>query len=322
MPQRSDLSVSADDDSDSISLTSVDDSVYDPDTEFVVEDIHCERVDPADGILKYLVEWSNFPLDECTWEPESEISEILKSSWEEKKAAQDPRVAAEFEQKYEEAFNRVLDERRELHRRRNAKRRRLGLEETKFCFRRNFYPDSDDDAKFANETNNDSYSDSNASADFDSDSEEAQEDSTIDHKDDNVLQSRKSSSQTKTPSSTRPNRIFSVDPSTTQAKSGAGDGNADAVGMHLDLTTEVAMTNVRRSSISASEPKSALVKRSSFDFDPDRSKKRVKTVRFTGEDGDPFNTFAASPAWVPIATTWTKDKIVPRHIPLKNYAEY
>lgn len=468
MPQRSGLSESADDDSDSISLTSVDDNVYDPDTEFVVEDIHCERVDPADGILKYLVEWSNFPLDECTWEPESEISEILKTSWEEKKATQDPRVAEEFERKYEEAFNRVLDERRGLHRRRNAKRRRLGLEETKFCFRRNFYPDSEDDTEFFNGTNNDPYSDSSASADSYSDSEGAREDSTIDHKGENIVQSRKPSSQSRSQSSTRLNKIFSVDPSATRAKpdgsndknlprqkppattstgtsslppkvrsnssasirqrdqksttgyqgsarrasTGAtqvksapirvgssgnassrpptststlakkgltakksgkapiaatnifiggkkrqprqnlasamvdsskdpkffklhrfrrkaelrsrdhddqapdvskvadqlfninqvppprqtstqttkqsGDGDAEADGMHLDLTNEVATASVRRSSTSASEPKSALMKRSSFDFDPDRSKKRVKTVRFTGEDGDPF----------------------------------
>lgn len=466
MPQRSDVSKLADDDSDSISLTSVDDEVYDPDTEFVVEDIHCERIDPADGVLKYLVEWSNFPLDECTWEPESEISEILKQSWEEKKATQDPRVAVEFEQKYEEAFNRVLNKRREEHRQRNAQRRRLGLQETKFCFRRQIYPDSEDDAELVSGANNDSYSDSAAAADSDSDSEEAHEDSTIDHKVENNVQSKRAPSQTKTQASTRPNRIFSVDPSATRAKSGvgndknlsrqrppattptgtsmlppkarsnsiassrqrdqqpttgyqgsarrastgatqaksapartgssssasakppaststlakkgltakksgkapiaatniftggkqrqprqnlasamvdsskdpkffklhrfrrkaelrsrdhddqapdvskvagqlfsikqippprpasaqntkqSGDGDADAIS--FDLTDEVRMAGVRRNSTTTSEPKSALLKRSSFDLDPDRSKKRVKTVRFTGEDGDPF----------------------------------
>lgn len=468
MPQRSDRPEIGDDDSDSISLTSDDDEVYDPDTEFVVEDIHCARVDPADGILKYLVEWSNFPLDECTWEPESEISEILKQSWEEKKAAQDPRVAQEFEKKYEAAFNGVLNKRRERHRRRNAKRRRLGLEETKFCFRGHIYPDSEDDTELANGPNNESYSDSGAAADSDSDSEEAQEDSTIDHKAENTVQSGKPSSQTKIQASPRPNRIFTVDPSASRAKSGAGndrnlsrqepppttptgtsifpakarsnsstssqqrnqqpttgyqgsarrastgttqaksaptragssgsasakvptststlakkgltakksgkapiaatnifiggkkrqpkqnlasamvdpskgpkfftlhrfrrkaelrsrdhddqapdvskvadqlfninqippprqasgqnakqsgDGDADADGMSFDLTDEVRTSGVRRSSTSASEPKSALLKRSSFDFDPERSKKRAKTVRFTGKDGDPF----------------------------------
>lgn len=480
MPQRSELSKLADDDWDSISLTSFDDNVYDPDTEFVVEDIHCEHVDPADGILKYLVEWSNFPLDECTWEPVAGISEVLKQSWEEKKAVQDPRVAEEFEREYEAAFNEVLNKRRELHRRRNAKRRRLGLEETKFCFRGNTYPDSEDDTEVVDEANNDSYSDSGPPAGSDSDSEEAQEDTTINHKAETVVQSRKPSSSTKTQAATRPNKIFSVDPSATRARSNAGndknpsrqrpptttptgtsifppkagssssassrqrdqpsttgyqgsarrastgttqsrpaatrvgssgsasakpptntstlagtsthagtstlakkgltakksgkapiaatniftggkqrqprqnlasamvdpkkdpkffklhrfrrkaelrsrdhddqapdvskvagqlfsinqippprqtseqstkqsgDGEADGDGMTLDPTDEVGTAGVRRSSTAASEPKSALSKRGSFDFDPARPKKRVKTVRFTGEDGDPF----------------------------------
>lgn len=468
MPERSGRPEIGNDDSDSISLTSDDDTVYDPDTEFVVEDIHCARVDPADGILKYLVEWSNFPLDECTWEPESEISEVLKQSWEEKKAAQDPRVAKEFERKYEEAFNGVLNKRRERHRLRNAKRRRLGLEETKFCFRGHIYPDSEDDTELANGAINDSYGDSGAAADSDSESEEAQEESTIDLKAENTVQSGKPSSQTKTQASTRPNRIFTVDPSASRAKSSvgndrnlsrqgslpttptgtsisppkarsnssnsnqqrdqqpttgyqgsarrastettqtksapiragssgsastkaptststlakkgltakksgkapiaatniflggkkrqprqnlasamvdpskgpklftlhrfrrkaelrsrdhddqapdvskvadqlfninqippprqtsaqnakqSGDGDSHSDGMSFDLTDEVQTSGIRRSSTSASEPKSALLKRSSFDFDPERSKKRVKTVRFTGKDGDPF----------------------------------
>lgn len=221
MYQRSDLSQVAGDDSDSISLKSIDDDVYDPDTEFVVEDIHCERIDPADGILKYLVEWSNFPLDECTWEPEPEISELLKQSWEDKKATQDPRVAEAFEHKYEEAFNRVLDERREMHRRRNAKRRRLGLEKTRFRFRGNVYPDSEDDTELVDETNNDSYSESGAAADSASDSEEAEEDGTIDHKAANTVRSRKPSSPAKTQKSTRPKKISTVDPPAPQVKPSA-----------------------------------------------------------------------------------------------------
>lgn len=223
MPRRSDVSELADDDSDSISLTSVDDIQYDPDTEFVVEDIHCERVDPADGILKYLVEWSNFPLDECTWEPESEISEILKNSWKEKKYSQDPRVSEEFERRYEEQFNRVLEERREQHRRRNAKRRRLGLEETRFLFRGNFYQDSEDDAELSNGSRNDSYNNSAPAFASDTESEEAQEDSTIDHKAEDIVQSRKPSSHPKTQSSTRPNKIFAVDLSAAGSKPGAGN---------------------------------------------------------------------------------------------------
>ncbi|KAG8160280.1 hypothetical protein KVR01_009816 [Diaporthe batatas] len=212
-----------DDDADSISLTSADDFTYDPDTEFVVEDIRSERVDPRDGVLKYLVEWANFPLDECTWEPESGISEVLKDSWEEKKLSQDPRIAEEFERRYEDAYNRVLEERRDLHRRRNAKRRRLGLEETKFFFRGNPYPDLDDDTEPGHGASKDSRSNSATAFASDSDSEEAEEDGRIDHNEESVVQSRKHPSHPKTQASTRPNKIFSVDPSATGSKQGASN---------------------------------------------------------------------------------------------------
>ncbi|POS72863.1 chromodomain protein-3 [Diaporthe helianthi] len=209
-----------DDDSDSISLTSDNDPTYDPNTEFVVEDIRAERIDPGNGVLKYLVEWANFPLDECTWEPESEISKALKDSWDEKKAWQDSRVAEEFEQRYEVAFHTVLRERRALHRRRNAKRRRLGLKETKFFFRGNHYSsESEDDTKLSDGASKDSYTNPASAFASDSDSEEAKEDSTIDHKE----ESRKSASRTKTQVSNRPNKIFSVDPSATGSRQGAGN---------------------------------------------------------------------------------------------------
>ncbi|KAH8769914.1 hypothetical protein F5883DRAFT_416922 [Diaporthe sp. PMI_573] len=480
MPQRSHVSELADDDSDSISLTSDDDLVYDPDTEFVVEDIRSERVDPADGVLKYLVEWSNFPLDECTWEPESGISEILKESWEEKKTWQDPCVAEAFERRYEEEFNRVLEGRRELHRRRNAKRRRLGLQETKFFFRGNFYPDTEDDTELSNGANSDSYINSAPAFASDSDSEEAQEDSTIDHKAENIVQSRKSSSHPKTRASTRNDKSLSrqrpsattptgtspflpkgtsnssasnqqreqqpttgyqgsarrastgtaqtksvpiragssgnasdkPSPSSTSTlakkgltakKSGKppiaatnifidgkkrqarqnlasamvdtskgpkfftkhsfrrkaelrsrdhddqapdvskvadqlfninqvppprrtstqntehsvnGDGDPD--GTTVDLTDEVGSAGPRRSSTSASEPKSVL-KRSSLDLGldlgPDRSKKRAKTVRFTGEDGDPFVSEPAGLEELPRPTSRIRSPPPPPAVP-------
>ncbi|KAK2607696.1 hypothetical protein N8I77_006357 [Diaporthe amygdali] len=484
MHQRSDLDQRADDDSDSISLTSIDDDVHDPDTEFVVEDIHCERVDPADGILKYLVEWSNFPIDECTWEPVSGISEILKRSWEDKKATQDPRIAEEYEREYEDAFNKVLDERRELHRRRNAKRRKLGLDETRFCFRNHFYSDTEDDTELPDEDNNDSRSESGAAANVHS--EEVQDGGTIDHKAESIVPSKKVLSPVQTQKSMRPNKIFTVDPSAAQAMSNKGkdkklsrpkspataptnasiappkarsnstvssrqrdqpsatgyqgsarrastgtvqakttprgtglsgeastktpastptlvrkgltakksgkvpiaatniftDGrkrqprqnlasamvdpskdpkffklhrfrrkaelrsrdhddqapdvskvadqlfsighippprqtsaqntrqSGDGDGMTSNLTDEATIRSnstpsagIRRSSTSASEPKSAILKRTSFDFDADRSKKKAKTVRFTGEDGDPFVSEPLGLDETPISTS-------------------
>jgi chromo domain-containing protein 1 len=224
MPQHSHASKAADDDSESISLTSDDEIAYDPDTEFVVEGIRSERVDPADGVLKYLVEWANFPLDECTWEPESGISEILKDSWVREKATQDPSVAEEFERIYEAEYDKVLQQRRERHRRRNAKRRSLGLKETKtFNFRGIVYLDSEDDTEPGNGASNDSRSNSAPAFASDSDSEEAQEDNTTNYQVGDIGQSRKSSSLPKAQASTRPNKIFTVDPRATGSKPGAGN---------------------------------------------------------------------------------------------------
>ncbi|ROV87556.1 hypothetical protein VSDG_09769 [Cytospora chrysosperma] len=199
------------DDSDSISLNSTGDEEYDSGTEFVVEDVHCEQVDLNDGRLKYLVEWANFPLDECTWEPEEELPQELRDQWEAKKATQDPSVAVDFEKKYNEAFNEKLEERRRLHRRRNAKRRRLGLAETSFYFRNHFYPDSEDDADVdvdaLDEANSEVHSQSDASSD--TEAEEAQEDNTIDHGAKDSTLPLKASSQKPI---ARPSRIFKTNP--------------------------------------------------------------------------------------------------------------
>lgn len=53
------------DDWDAISLTS---TAYDdsPDTEYVVEDTHQEKLDDQGALARLLVEWAKFPLDECT----------------------------------------------------------------------------------------------------------------------------------------------------------------------------------------------------------------------------------------------------------------
>ncbi|KUI68046.1 hypothetical protein VM1G_03272 [Cytospora mali] len=198
-----------DDDSDTISVNSEGDEEYDSGTEFVVEDVHCEQIDLNDGRLKYLVEWANFPLDECTWEPEEELPQELRDQWETKKATQDPSVAAAFEKKYNEAFNEKLEERRQLHRRRNAKRRRLGLPETKFYFRNHYYPDSEDDVdvEVVEEPNSEVRSESDASSD--TDSEEAQEDNAFDDGAKDSVLPLKSSSQKPV---RHPNKIFKTDP--------------------------------------------------------------------------------------------------------------
>lgn len=246
------------DDSDSISLNSEGDEEYDPGTEFVVEDVHCEQVDLNDGQLKYLVEWANFPLDECTWEPEKDLPQDLRDQWEKKKATQDPSNAVAFEKRYNEAFNEKLEERRQLHRRRNAKRRRLGLATTSFYFRNHFYPDSEDDGDVdgdvdaVDEANRGVHSESDAFSD--AESEEAQEDNTIDHSAKDSVLSLKASSQKPL---ARPNKIFKTNPDIAlgpQAKTSATKKKRQSRQQHQSTTSTSSSANLSKAQSASSLP--------------------------------------------------------------------
>lgn len=115
-------------DDDDISLTSTIPEEHDPDEEFEVEEILAEDKSP-NGKMYYLIKWAGFPLHESTWEPEDNIkgNELLPM-WEEEKARQRAGLSKPFElSDFHEAQARVKREHQERHRRRNAKRKRLGL---------------------------------------------------------------------------------------------------------------------------------------------------------------------------------------------------
>lgn len=209
-----------DDGLDNISLTSTVDDDYSPDTEFVVEGIRAEKI--INGVHMYLVEWSNFPLDQCTFEPEENLQDVLKAEWEENKLQQGPNVAEDFVKKYETAQTQKWEESRQRHRRRNVKRRKLGLNPTRFRFRGTYYPDSEDEADEATRSEDsesediyDSQDDLNAWKDS-SESDEAEEDDQVDHKAAGVLVSTKP--QTTPKPQPRANRIFSFNPSQAASK--------------------------------------------------------------------------------------------------------
>ncbi|KAK3297734.1 uncharacterized protein B0H64DRAFT_319377 [Chaetomium fimeti] len=118
-----------DESDDSISVTSTV-SGHDPDQEFGVENILAQR-QFKDGNMYYLVEWTDFPLHESTWEPESNISADLKAIWEEDKAKHATGELKPFDiQKFEDAQEEASRGKLSRHRRRNRKRKRLGLELT------------------------------------------------------------------------------------------------------------------------------------------------------------------------------------------------
>lgn len=200
-----------DNDDDTISLTSTIDEAYPPDTEYVVEEVHAERLQEGDdGIerLHFLVEWSNFPLDQCTWEPIENLPHELRDQWEKKKAKQDPSVATEFQKSCNAAAEQQLDASRHRHRGRNAKRKRLGLPTTTFYFRGQYYPDSEDELVPMNDLPD---GEAEISSGY-SESDEAEEDHAIDHKAADALQPSKASSQVQFPKEPRPlNRVFNFD---------------------------------------------------------------------------------------------------------------
>ncbi|KAI1451407.1 hypothetical protein F4805DRAFT_103362 [Annulohypoxylon moriforme] len=120
------------DDIDDISLNSTDhegdghqDDDDDDDKEWVVEDVYAERPHPdVPGEMQYLIKWEGFPLDECTWEPTEHLGPGLLHDWEEAKKKIKDGTRQPFDV---EKYNQAYREKEERKRRRNAKRKRLGL---------------------------------------------------------------------------------------------------------------------------------------------------------------------------------------------------
>lgn len=174
-----------DDDHDTISLTSTVVDEEEDGAEYVVEHIHSEKRRPGqDGRVRphFLVEWANFPLDQCTWEPIENLSEELMEQWQETKRTQDPSIACDFEKKQEAAVNKVMELARERHRRRNAKRRRLGFAPTTFYFRGQNIPDSEDDSDLVEGSIPDSEAETDTTESSSGESTKAEGKDTVDHK--------------------------------------------------------------------------------------------------------------------------------------------
>lgn len=221
---------------DTLSLTSTVDSQEPEDTEFVVEGVHAEKEqlnDDGEIETKFLVEWANFPLDQCTWEPQENLPQELRDQWEQKKATEDPRIAVEFEKRWEAAYNEKREQSRHRHRQRNAKRRTLGLPTTSFYFRGQEQFDSDDEADLVQEvpdSDNEPLYDSS-----DAESKEAEEDNAIDHKATAALvSSSKASSKSKSLKEPRPpNKTFTFQAIDTSAA--AGKKTVNKKGKHSTL---------------------------------------------------------------------------------------
>ncbi|KAH9898636.1 hypothetical protein F4778DRAFT_782757 [Xylariomycetidae sp. FL2044] len=119
----------ADEDEDDVSITSTNDGASnDEEKEWVVDDILAERQNPLSPTeMQYLIKWEGFPLDQCTWEPEDNLGDGLLPRWEEIKKEVADATRSPFDLEVYHAATRAKAER---HIRRNAKRKRLGLDPT------------------------------------------------------------------------------------------------------------------------------------------------------------------------------------------------
>ncbi|CAK7203252.1 hypothetical protein SEUCBS139899_005983 [Sporothrix eucalyptigena] len=78
-------SATTEDTDETISITSTPYDSDDSQTEYFVEDI-LDQDDDMDGVTKYLVRWTGYPLEKCTWEPAENMGpDLLRDLWEKKK---------------------------------------------------------------------------------------------------------------------------------------------------------------------------------------------------------------------------------------------
>jgi chromo domain-containing protein 1 len=117
-----------DDDYDSISVTSTQESEVDEDATYVVDRILAEEEDD-EGTKLYLIRWEGYPLLQSTWEPAENIQmHETFDKWEAEKDQIKRGIANPFDiADFVDQLRELLKAKEERHRRRRAKRKRLGI---------------------------------------------------------------------------------------------------------------------------------------------------------------------------------------------------
>ncbi|KAG5948684.1 hypothetical protein E4U53_006177 [Claviceps sorghi] len=115
------------DDSDSFTLSSTsEDSDSHSQAEFFVEKILAEA--KVSGVQKYLIEWSNFPLCDATWEPAEHLSQELLNEWRDMVEETGRTTLPGFKiSNWRKAVNTDIRARYAKHEEKNKKRALLGL---------------------------------------------------------------------------------------------------------------------------------------------------------------------------------------------------
>lgn len=119
----------ADEDGDDVSITSSIIEDWDEDQDWDVDDILAEGI--IGGEVKYLTQWTGYPLADAGWEPRKNLMTETVKDWKEQKRLQKSGALKKFDLTlWQQARLDKIRGKIARHNERNAKRRRLGLAPT------------------------------------------------------------------------------------------------------------------------------------------------------------------------------------------------
>ncbi|CAK7219353.1 hypothetical protein SBRCBS47491_003815 [Sporothrix bragantina] len=117
-------SATTDDTDDTISINSTPYASDDSQAEYSVEDILAQD-DDIDGVMKYLVQWTGYPLEKCTWEPAENMGpDLLRDLWDKK------RKKKSYQPFDLSLYYGAVARKKDRHLRRNLRRKKRGLPQT------------------------------------------------------------------------------------------------------------------------------------------------------------------------------------------------
>ncbi|KUJ08996.1 uncharacterized protein LY89DRAFT_317150 [Mollisia scopiformis] len=111
---------------DAVSLTSTQESEYDPMKEFIVTRILAEKLQGSKRL--FLIEWTGYPLERATWEPKDHISPGILDAWGLRKKREKRGISPPFDLvEWQATQNLIAKEREHRKKLRTVRRRSLGM---------------------------------------------------------------------------------------------------------------------------------------------------------------------------------------------------
>ncbi|KAK1463652.1 chromo domain-containing protein [Colletotrichum cuscutae] len=114
-------------DDDNISINSTLASEHDSDEEWLVEGIRAQCREG--GRDKFLVEWTGYPIEEATWEPEENVTDELLGEWKDTQAKQACGEEKPFDiVAWQESVVKRQEDKYQRHHQRNVERKKRGIQ--------------------------------------------------------------------------------------------------------------------------------------------------------------------------------------------------